>query len=356
MESVSLRESVSAAHSCPDAHREATSAADMILAGDVGGTNTRLAYFDVKEGRLELVASRVFPSREYGALESIVSEFVSAQALPIERACFGVAGPVKRGRCVTSNLAWEVDARLLAYKLDLETTLLVNDLEANAYGIAVLEAADFVVLNQGEANPVGNAALISAGTGLGEAGLHWLHNGYRPFASEGGHSDFAPRNDVEVELLCYLLKTFKRVSYERVVSGPGLYNIHQFLRDTGRFEEPAWLAEQLRDGDPAPVIAKHGIDGTCDICVRALDMFVSLYGAEAGNLALKLMATGGVYIGGGIAPKIIAKLQEPTFWTAFTTKGRLSPLLEATPVRVIMNDQTALLGAARLSALEASLL
>lgn len=324
----------------------------MILAGDIGGTNTRLAYFDAEKGRLKLVLVSVFPSRKYPALENILTEFVAAHEMPIERACFGVAGPVKRGRCVTSNLAWEVDARLLAYKLDLATVLLVNDLEANAYGIAVLEPDDFVVLNKGEANPVGNAALISAGTGLGEAGLHWQRNEYRPFASEGGHTDFAPRNEIEVELLFYLLKKFKRVSYERVLSGPGLYNIYQFLRDTGRSEEPKWLAQELQDGDPAPVISKSGLKGSSEICARALDMFVSIYGAEAGNLTLKLMATGGLYVGGGIAPKIIEKLREPIFGTAFTTKGRLSPLLEATPVRVIMNDKTALLGAARLATFE----
>ena len=322
----------------------------MILAGDIGGTNTRLAYFSAEQERVRLVDCEVFPSRKYAALEDVLAEFAGSRKLPVERACFGVAGPVKRGRCVTSNLPWEVDARLLARQLDLETTLLINDLEANAYGIAALGPEDFVVLNEGEANATGNAALISAGTGLGEAGLHWERGRHAPFASEGGHVDFAPRNELEVELLFYLLRKHKRVSYERVLSGPGLYNIYQFLRDSGRGEEPPSLAEKLRDKDPAPIISQAALDGSSDLCVRALDMFVSLYGAEAGNLTLKLMATGGLYIGGGIAPRIIAKLRGPTFWTAFTTKGRLSPLLEATPVRVIMNDRTALLGAARLAA------
>ena len=327
----------------------------MILAGDIGGTNTRLAYFVAEQERVRLVDLRVFPSRRYAALEEVLAEFLSAKKLPVERACFGVAGPVKRGRCVTSNLPWEVDARLLARQLDLETALLINDLEANAYGIAALAPEDFVVLNPGEPNATGNAALISAGTGLGEAGLHWERGRHVPFASEGGHADFAPRNETEVELLFYLLRRYKRVSYERVLSGPGLYNIYQFLRDSGRGEEPPSLAERLRDQDPAPVISQAALDASSDLCVRALEMFVSFYGAEAGNLVLKLMATGGLYIGGGIAPRIIAKLREPTFWTAFTTKGRLSPLLEATPVRVIMNDQTALLGAARLAAVADSL-
>ena len=322
----------------------------MILAGDIGGTNTRLAYFDVENGRLKLVTSTVFKSRQYAALEDILSEFVRTHRLPVERACFGVAGPVKRGRSATTNLAWEVDASRLAHELGLETTQLINDLEANAYGIGVLEPSDFVVLSAGEANPVGNAALISAGTGLGEAGLHWREDRYWPFASEGGHADFAPRNEVEADLLFYLLKRFKHVSYERVLSGPGLYNVYQFLRDTGRAEEPAWLAEKISQGDPAPVISEAALAGTCELCERALDMFVSFWGAEAGNLTLKLAATQGLYIGGGIAPKIVDKLQGPTFLTAFTGKGRLSPLLEATPVRVIMNDKSALLGAARLAA------
>ena len=322
----------------------------MILAGDIGGTNTRLAYFDVENGRLKLVTSTVFKNRQYAALEDILSEFVRTHRLPVERACFGVAGPVKRGRSATTNLAWEVDASRLAHELGLETTQLINDLEANAYGIGVLEPSDFVVLSAGEANPVGNAALISAGTGLGEAGLHWREDRYWPFASEGGHADFAPRNEVEADLLFYLLKRFKHVSYERVLSGPGLYNVYQFLRDTGRAEEPAWLAEKISQGDPAPVISEAALAGTCELCERALDMFVSFWGAEAGNLTLKLAATRGLYIGGGIAPKIVDKLQGPTFLTAFTGKGRLSPLLEATPVRVIMNDKSALLGAARLAA------
>lgn len=327
----------------------------MILAGDIGGTNTRLAYFEADEDRVRLVDLHVFPSRRYGALEEVLAEFISSRKVPVERACFGVAGPVKRGRCVTSNLPWEVDARLLARQLDLERVLLINDLEANAYGIAQLAPEDFVVLNEGEPNASGNAALISAGTGLGEAGLHWERGRHVPFASEGGHSDFAPRNELEVELLFYLLRKFKRVSYERVVSGPGLLNIYQFLRDSGRGEEPAWLTEKLAQKDPAAVISHTALDGSSDLCVQALDLFVSLYGAEAGNLVLKLMATGGLYVGGGIAPRIIEKLREPTFWKAFTTKGRLSPLLVATPVRVIMNDQTALLGAARLAAFEESL-
>ena len=323
----------------------------MILAGDVGGTNTRLAVFDDKGGRLTPTAEATFPSREHGSLESVLRKFNGAHPLPIDRACFGVAGPVRHGRSDATNLAWVVDARLVARELGLQAVGLINDLEANAYGIAALEPNDFAVLNAGAPDAEGNQAIISAGTGLGEAGLTWDGKQHRPFATEGGHSDFAPRNHLEMELLGYLLKQFQRVSYERVVSGPGLLNIYRFLRDTGRGEEPAWLAEKMRDQDPGAVVSQAAFDGKSDLCVQALDLFVSLYGAEAGNLALKLLATGGVYLGGGIAPKIISKLQDPIFLNAFTAKGRLKPLLQAMPVRVILNDRTALLGAARCAAM-----
>ncbi len=323
----------------------------MILAGDVGGTNTRLAVFDDKGGRLTPTADATFPSREHPSLEAVLRKFTAAHPLPIDRACFGVAGPVRHGRSDATNLPWVVDAGLVARELGLQAVGLINDLEANAWGIGVLERDDLAVLNAGAPDAEGNQAIISAGTGLGEAGLTWDGKQHRPFATEGGHSDFAPRNHLEMELLDYLLKQFQRVSYERVVSGPGLLNIYRFLRDTGRGEEPAWLAEKLRDQDPGAVVSQAALDGKSDLCVQALDLFVSLYGAEAGNLALKLLATGGVYLGGGIAPKIIRKLQDPIFLNAFTAKGRLKPLLQAMPVRVILNDKTALLGAARCAAM-----
>jgi glucokinase len=323
----------------------------MILAGDVGGTNTRIAVFDDKGGRLAPTAEATFPSREHGSLEAVLRKFNAAHPLPIDRAGFGVAGPVRHGRCDATNLPWVVDSVLLARELGLKRVELINDLEANAWGIGVLGADDCAVLNPGAPDAEGNMAIISAGTGLGEAGLYWDGKMHRPFATEGGHADFSPRNHLEMELLDYLLKQFQRVSYERVVSGPGLLNIYGFLRDTGRGEEPAWLAEQIRRQDPGPVISQAAMSGRSDLCVQALDLFVSLYGAEAGNLALKVLATGGVYLGGGIAPKIIRKLQDPTFLNAFTAKGRMKPLLQATPVRVILNEKTALLGAARYAAM-----
>jgi glucokinase len=243
-----------------------------------------------------------------------------------------------------------VDGSELADRTGIASVEIINDLEAKGHGIALLGEDDFAVLNKGAREEEGNAGLIAAGTGLGEAGLKWEGEGYWPLAMEGGHADFAPRNALEVDLLLYLLKEFEHVSYERVLSGAGLYNIYRFLRDTGRGKEPAWLTDLMNQGDPSQVVSEKALEGKSDLCVEALDLFVSLYGAEAGNLALKVMATGGLYIGGGIAPKIVQKLKDGTFMKAFVAKGRMRSLLEAIPVRVILNDKTALMGAARCAA------
>jgi glucokinase len=319
----------------------------MILAGDIGGTNSRLALFELNGDSLNLVVEKTFPSRRYPNLEAIAREFRAVHPQSITHACFGVAGPVKHGRCEATNLPWVVDAQVLASELGLATVGLMNDLEANALGIAVLQPADFATLNPGEPNAEGNAALISAGTGLGEAGLFWDGQQYRPIASEGGHTDFAPTNELELSLLSYLLAQFERVSWERVLSGPGLYNLYKFFRDTNRAEEPAWLAQELQHQDPPSVITQAALAGKSTLCELALDLFISLYGAEAGNLALTMKATGGLFVGGGIAPKLIEKLNGSTmFMDAFMAKGRMRSLLEAMPVRIILNDKTALLGAA----------
>jgi len=324
----------------------------MILAGDIGGTNTRLALVEATGEELLIVAQETFPSRERTSLEAAIAEFLHLHSCDLTSASFGIAGPVNNGRCEATNLPWVVDSKTVAKRLRLKHVGLINDLEANAYGVAVLQSKDFVILNKGARNASGNMAVISAGTGLGEAGLYWDGERHRPFPSEGGHADFAPRNRLEAELLDYCMNRYRRVSYERLVSGPGLVNIYHFLRDTGKGKEPDWLAEQMRHGDPAPIISQHALEGKALLCLQALEIFVSLYGAEGGNLALKLMATGGVYLGGGIAPKIVPKLKEPEFMNAFTAKGRMRPLLQDIPVRVIMNPKTALLGAARYAALE----
>jgi glucokinase len=321
----------------------------MILAGDIGGTSTRLACFKVEHGRLQQVAEKTYPSRNYPGLGEIATAFAATQPGKLRCACFGIAGPVCDGRVVTPNLAWVVDSHTLARELRLPTVTLLNDLEANAYGIAALDPEDFATLNPGVPNAQGNTAVISVGTGLGEAGLYWDGKTHRPFACEGGHTDFAPRNELEIDLLRYLLAKHERVSYERVLSGPGLYTIYQFLRDTGRGKEPAELAAAVQSSDPSAAVSRFGMEGRYELCVQALDLFVSFYGSEAGNLALKIMSTGGVYIGGGVAPKILKKLQEPAFLKAFVGKGRMKPLLEAMPVRVILKETTALLGAARVA-------
>jgi glucokinase len=326
----------------------------MILAGDIGATNSRLAFFTERDGRLEPVVEATYPSRDHANLEAIVQTFISAHDLPIDVAGFGIAGPVRHGRGDTTNLPWDVDAQELARALHLRSVGLLNDLEAHAYGIAMLAPEDFVTLNPGAPDASGNAAVIAAGTGLGEAGLYWDGQRHLPFAGEGGHAGFAPSDPLQIELLRFLSHEFDHVSWERVLSGPGLFNIYRFLRDTGRGEEPDWLTREMQQQDPSAVISREALAGTSALCQQALDLFVVLYGAEAGNLALKLMATAGVYVGGGIAPKILRKLNDPTFMAAFMAKGRLKPLLQQIPVRIIMNSRAALLGAAHFARLRPS--
>jgi glucokinase len=321
----------------------------VILAGDIGGTNTRLAFFEGNPAHVEPRFIEIFPSHGHSGLGQIVREYLDHHSLEVESACFGVAGPVRDERVQVSNLPWTVDARQLAGELGIRAVRLLNDLEANAYGIALLKSADLVVLNTGESEPDGNQALIAAGTGLGEGGLFADAAGHRPFPSEGGHSDFAPRTELEIELLRYLIARYGHVSYERVLSGPGLHNIYDFLRDSGRGKEPQSLADEIAHGEPAAVISKYALEQTSGLCVQALDIFVSIYGAEAGNLALKIMAAGGVFVGGGIAPHIIDKLRQPEFMEAFLAKGRLRAVIGGFPVAVIMNDKTALLGAGRVA-------
>jgi len=330
--------------------------AAMILAGDIGGTSARLASFEAAHGNLRLVAEQEYPSGKYGGLSDIVEEFVAAHAIRVVCACFGVAGPVRVGRVKTPNLPWVIEDSALARQLGLDAVSLINDLEANAWGIAALGADDVLILNPGVPAAQGNAGVIAAGTGLGEAGLFWDGERHRPFACEGGHVDFAPCNALEVDLLRHLMQKFGRVSYERVLSGPGLRNIYEFLRESGRGMETPAVVEEMRDQDAAAVIARAALENRCQLCADALALFVSIYGAEAGNVALKLLAVAGVYIGGGIAPKIVSKLQDGTFMRAFVGKGRMQPLLESIPVRVILNPKTALLGAARYAALQTGLL
>jgi glucokinase len=322
----------------------------LVLAGDIGGTSTRLAYFETARGKLELLAEGRFPSREGGSLEEIVEGFSAEHGHRVERACFGIAGPVRQGRVRTPNLPWSVDAEKLARILGLAKVQLINDLAANAYGIDLLGPEDFKELNQGVADPTGTIAVVSAGTGLGETMAYWDGSAHQPLPSEGGHADFAPRNELEAELLLYLRAEHGRVSTERVVSGPGLRNIYRFLHDTRHLPETPAVVEEMRSGDPSAAITRAAMAGTCPLCEQVLDLFISLYGAEAGNVALRSLASGGVYLGGGIAPKIIERLKGPGFMMSFTAKGRLSPLLESIPVRGILNARAPLHGAGRRAA------
>ena len=321
----------------------------MILAGDIGGTNARLAYFQPQNGNFRLISERVYPSREYAELGEIVSKFLEDTATRPDVACFGIAGPVHNGRVETSNLPWTIEQSLLAKQIQLPATLLINDLEANAWGIGALSLQDLIPLNR-VASAIGNQAVIAPGTGLGEAGLFWNGHEHEVYACEGGHVDFAPQGELQIEVLRFLARRYEHVSYERILSGPGLVNVYEFLREKGCREEPAGFAGQLAKGDAAAEISGAALSGTNRLAEQALDVWISVYGAEAGNLALKAMATGGIFLGGGISPKIRSKLTGPLFMRSFVDKGRLRPLLEKISVQIITNDKAALLGAARCAA------
>jgi glucokinase len=320
-----------------------------ILAGDIGGTKTNLALYEVEvEERLALIEERRFVSDDYASLESLIEAFFGEREVDVQAACFGIPGPVIDDAARTTNLPWLVSETSLARFLHVDAVQLINDLEATGYGVTGLESSQLMMLNEGEPEEHGNIALIAAGTGLGQAALVWNGARYQVSASEGGHADFAPRNELEMKLLRYLLTRHKRVSYERVLSGPGLVNVYNFLKSSGYAEEPDWLREALLSSDDqAQVISQMALEEKAELCVKALEIFVTVYGAQAGNLALTFKATGGVYVGGGIAPKIAAKLADGNFLAAFKHKGRLSPMVAAVPVHVIMNPKTALLGAAR---------
>ncbi len=327
----------------------------MILAGDVGGTKIHLALYRFVGGRLVLVRDYKYPSSDFQTLDAVVKTFLQQpgeageERDEIVAACFGCPGPVRNGRLKLTNLPWTLDERELEQSVGIEHIFLINDLEANGYGIAELAEDKVLTLLEGDAAAVGHRGLVSAGTGLGEALLirDAKTQRYRPLPSEGGHCDFAPRNDREIALLNYLRRTLDgRVSFERVVSGIGIKNLYAFLRDDQKMDEPAWLRERMEAEDPNAVIGTCGEDGSSEICAETLRMFVSALGAEAGNLALKVLAMGGIYLGGGIAPKILKTLRGGEFAQAFLDKGRLSPVLAAVPVRVILDDTCALLGAA----------
>ncbi|MBF0204260.1 MAG: glucokinase [Desulfamplus sp.] len=327
----------------------------MLLAGDIGGTNTRLAIFSKDSDPKSPLFQETFLSKNYTGLEEIVKKFLSKCninsrcKLQIDSACIGVAGHVSNGHAAITNLPWIIQEKTLSLELGITTVRLLNDLEAIACAIPFLEDTDFDSINQGKSIPNGTIALIAPGTGLGEAFLTWDGNRYHAHASEGGHASFAPTSQLESDLLQYMRNKYKHVSYERVCSGTGIPNLYFFLRDTNRFEEPQWLMEKLKNStDPSPVIFNTATDPNHNsaICIAVLDMFISILGNEAANLALKVLSDGGVYLAGGIPPRIREKLKQGIFMEAFNNKGRFSTILSLMPVHIIMHPNAALVGAA----------
>lgn len=316
------------------------------LAGDIGGTNTRLILFTVAGEEITRIKDQKFPSRNYAGLIPIVREFLSDSPSPsVSVACFGIAGPVQHGKTHTTNLLWDVDTKIVSRELAIDSVSLMNDLEANAYGLRMLSEGEFCVLQKGDPEPRNNQAILSVGTGLGEAGIYYDGKEHRPFACEGGHTDFAARSESEDDLLKYLRKRFAHVSYERILSGLGLCSLHAFLVYTGREKESPDVLRRMEVEGGARIIVELGMKGMSNACVRALELFASICGAEAGNVALKFFALGGVFIGGGIPPRVLPFLKERGFMEGFLRKGRFRGLLERIPVKLVLNDETALLGA-----------
>ena len=321
----------------------------MLMVGDIGGTKTELAVYSSITTLSIPVAEAIFPSAQYQSLEDIVRAFLAKFAVSVDRACFGVAGPVNQGQVVTTNLPWTIDSAHMKSELKLKSVILLNDLEAQASALPFLQRDDLHVLSSGQ--PINKAplAIIAPGTGLGEAFLTWDAQHYSAHTSEGGHADFAPTDELQIGLLRYLQPRLEHVSYEWVCSGLGIPNIYAYLKDSGYVKEPTWLAEQLANtADPNPIIFKAALDSTAPdpLCVATLETFTSILGAEAGNVALKVLPRGGIYIGGGIPPRILPFLQKPLFLQAFLMKGRLAEILRPMPIYVILNRKTGLIGAA----------
>jgi glucokinase len=318
-----------------------------VLVGDIGGTKTSLAIAEIAGDRVGLSEERRYPSRDFASLEEILIRYRAETGVSCDLGGFAVAGPVHDDCSRITNLPWQIDVRRLERTTGLGSARLLNDLEAVAWAIPALGEGELAVLQAGEPEARGNACVVAAGTGLGEAGLYWDGRRHHPFATEGGHSDFAPSDEREVALLRFLQRCYGRVSWERVVSGMGIGDIFRFLLEWRGGEPPAGVAAAVRDGDPAGAIAVAAISGACPLCHETMELFAALYGREAGNMALKHLALGGVYLGGGIAPKNLVLLERPCFIEAFLAKGRMEPLMRRMPVRVILEQRAPLLGAAR---------
>ena len=322
----------------------------IVLAADVGGTKTELALFQIKKGKLVSLKNQRYPTSDHVSFVKAIHEFHEDQSMIINCACLGVAGPVDGDKVHGTNFAWEIDAKKLEKDLNIKTVLLINDLQANAYGLSALKKSDFEILCQGEKDE-GNTVVISPGTGLGEAGLFWDGSKYNPYATEGGHCNFAPRTELDLELFKFLQQKFDHVSWERVISGMGIMNIYQFLRQYRQVKEPKWLTEELKINNSAKVISAAALEKKDAVCEETMQLFLKYLAVESSELALKAKATGGIYIGGGIVPKILPLIDKKEFYDNFINVGRMKHLLKTIPVKIVLNDKTALIGAAYYAAM-----
>lgn len=317
----------------------------MLLAGDIGGTKVNLGLFK-EDDQLSCIEKKTFNSRDFSDFSSLLQQFLMGfSGVSISRAGFGVAGPVRYGICRATNLPWVLSSEELQRQCKIPHVFLLNDLEASAWGLQLLSHSKYVILNRGK-KEIGNQVLISAGTGLGEAGLFWNGKTHCPIATEGGHVDFAPCNEEQVELFSYLYKQYRHVSYERILSGFGLYQIYRFLVDTGKERKDRDIEMISTNLQPQKLVIKKALDNASTACVRAVELFVFIYGAEAGNLALKYLARGGVYLGGGLAPRLLPFFESEGFMSGFTAKGRFSSLMRDISIYLVLEDKTALFGAA----------
>ena len=319
---------------------------EYVLAGDIGGTKTSLGIFVKGKRRPLLKSLNSYPSREYKGLKDIIAQFLSANPFKIDSACFGIAGPVEKGRCKTTNIPWDVFESRIKKTFKMKKVRLINDLSAMAASVPYLTRSEIFTINPALPEKNGNISLIAPGTGLGQALLVHSKGGYISVPSEGGHVDFAPGNELEAGLLKHLWKEYRHVSLERIISGIGILNIYDYLKTTGKYKEPRWLSIKISGDEPAKIINEAACERGQKLCLKTIDTFLSILGASAGNLALTGLTKGGVYIGGGIPPKMLWRFKEDIFMKAFTAKGRFSGLMEKMPVNIILNSNAALLGAA----------
>ncbi|MGD0276116.1 MAG: glucokinase [Syntrophales bacterium] len=321
----------------------------MIIAGDIGGTNSRLGIFSPEKGPGNPLKENTYPTANFHSAIELIGTFMEQAPYPVDRICLGVAGPITEGKVIMTNLPWTIREREMTAALKVKSVRFINDMLALASALPILKPSDLLTLQEGVPETNGPIALVAAGTGLGEAFLVWDGVGYRAFPSEGGHADFAPQSDLEMELMKNLQKKFCHVGYDRVCTGPGIAGIYQFLREGGYVEEPEWLASRMKLAqDIAPVIAEVVLnrENHSGLCEKTLEMFISVLGAEASNMALTILATGGMYLGGGIAPKLIPLLSRGGFIESFCRKGRMSNLAARIPIHVIMEPKAGLYGAA----------